>query len=71
MDGMSAEEKAAAFDVLALALTNRWADGLWSWWCPSPPGGEKRATREDAVADLVAWAQKRVKKAVQTLPMAT
>lgn len=53
---MTVEEKAAAFDDLAVALTNRWADGLWSWWCPCPPGGAKQWTREQAIADLVAWA---------------
>jgi hypothetical protein len=56
-DAVTAAEKAAAFDVLAVAMTNRFADGTWSWWCPTPCGGaETRQTREEAVADLVAWA---------------
>ncbi len=59
---MTTEEKAAAFDLVAVALTNDWSDGTWSWWCPSPPGGPHRATREEAVADLVAWAGKYKKR---------
>jgi hypothetical protein len=59
---MSDPEKIEAFDALALALTNRWHDGQWSWWCRTPPGGPSRATREEAVADLVVWAKLRAKK---------
>ena len=55
---MTTEEKAAAFDNLALSLTNEWHDGTWSWWCPTPSGGVPRASREEAMADLVAWAKK-------------
>jgi hypothetical protein len=57
---MTTDEKAAAFDNLAAAMTNRWSDGEWSWWNPQPSCGTatKRATQEEAVADLVAWAEK-------------
>lgn len=61
---MTDAEKAAAFDALAAALTNQWAGGHWSWWCPCPPGGPPRATREEAVADLVAWAARQAAAAV-------
>lgn len=53
---MTTEEKAAAFDTLCVALTNRWSCGYWTWWCSAPCGGARRDTREEAVADLVAWA---------------
>jgi hypothetical protein len=54
---VTTEEKAAAFDALALALTNCWFDGSWTWFCPTPCGSSvKRATRDEAVADLVEWA---------------
>jgi hypothetical protein len=62
---MTTEEKAAAFDRLAAALTNQWDDGSWSWWCRTPCGGPPRPTREEAVADLVAWANRPTKKAVK------
>lgn len=52
---MTTEEKAEAFDAIALAFTNQWADGRWSWWCHSPKGGKTFATREEAIADLVAY----------------
>lgn len=52
---MTAEDKALAFDVLALALTNQWSNGQWSWFCHTPSGGQKCDTREEAVADLVAY----------------
>ncbi len=55
---MSDADKVDAFDALALALTNRWYDGWWSWWNPSPCGGPMRMTRSEAVADLVAWAHR-------------
>ncbi len=58
---MSTEEKAAAFDTLVLALTNRWVNGTFSWWCPTPCGGEQKGTREQAVADLIAWAERTAK----------
>lgn len=54
---MTLEEKGAAFDAIAKALTNQWWDGTWSWWCPVPAGGPRRPSREEAVADLVAWAR--------------
>lgn len=41
---------------LVAALLNRWADGQWSWFCPNPAGGDSRPTREEAEADLFAWA---------------
>jgi hypothetical protein len=50
--------KAAAFDLLTRALTNRWSDGKWSWWCRTPCGSTEtlRETREEAIADLMEWA---------------
>ena len=61
---MTTEEKVAAFDDLALAMTNQWASGHWTWFCPSPCGGADtpRCSREEAVADLVAWAQRTKKR---------
>ena len=56
------EEKAAAFDALANGLTNQWESGQWSWWCPVACGGPSRATRSEAVADLVAWAYRQKPK---------
>jgi hypothetical protein len=62
---MTDAEKIAAFDTLALALTNQWHDGSWTWFCRTPCGGlVKRATREEAVADLVAWAERQKPKKV-------
>lgn len=55
---MTTEEKAETFDLIARALTNRWSDGRWSWWCRLPCGGPSRDTREEAVADLVEWAKR-------------
>jgi len=60
---MTVEEKAAAYDLLTNAMTNRWVDGTWTWWCCTPCGGlTKRATRAEAVADLLAWAERTVKQ---------
>lgn len=55
---MTDSEKIAAFDSIALAMTNQWADKRWSWWCPSPCGGEMVSTREEAVLSLVEWAER-------------
>jgi len=55
---MTIGDKAFAFDLLAKALTNRWWDGRWSWWCRSPVGGPPREFREEAVADLLEWARR-------------
>ncbi len=53
---MTTEEKAAAFDTLARAMTSQLYDGKWRWICPTPCGGHGHATEAEAVADLVAWA---------------
>jgi hypothetical protein len=53
---MSHDEKAAAFDRLLSALVHRWATGEWSWWCPCPTGGAPHDTREEAVVELLHWA---------------
>lgn len=68
---MTDADKAAMFDALAEALTNRWQDGSWSWWCPTPCGGPTRETRAEAVADLVKWAHdtNRRRRKVLGLPM--
>ena len=58
---MSDAEKIAAFDSIALAMTNQWHDGKWSWWCPSPCGGSMFDAREEAVVDFIEWA-KRINK---------
>jgi hypothetical protein len=55
---MTDAEKAAAFDRLADALTNRFHDGRWSWFCPTPCGGKSVATKAEAVADLITWAER-------------
>lgn len=60
---MTDAEKAAAFDALSVALTNQFSDGLWSWYCPTPCGGEaKFATQPEAVADLVRWAERMARR---------
>lgn len=45
-----------------MALTNRWYDGQWSWWCCSPCGGGRCASQAEAIAELVRWAEKVAKK---------
>lgn len=55
---MNIEEKATVFDLLVRAMTNRWSDGRWSWFCRTPCGGESRETREEAIADLIEWAKR-------------
>lgn len=57
---MNKKQKIAAFDDLAIALTNRWQSGEWSWWCCNPSGGTEtmRQTQAEAIADLVAWAKR-------------
>jgi hypothetical protein len=59
-------EKVKAFDDLAQALTNRWSDGKWCWWNPTPAcgTGTKQDTQEAAIAELVRWAKR---KAVQMM----
>lgn len=67
---MSDAEKIAAFDLLSVALLNQWHDGTWTWWCPTPCGGlEPRATREEAGADLVAWAKKTADRKQRAKPI--
>ncbi len=57
---MSDEEKVVAFDLLARALTNKWSNGKWTWWCRLPCGSyDDRDTREEAVADLIEWAKRK------------
>ncbi len=55
---MSTDEKVAAFDAIAEAFTNRWSDGMWTWWNPNPACGaeHRRKSRPEAVADLIAFA---------------
>ncbi len=55
---MTTDEKAAAFDTLARAMTGQWSNGRWRWLCPTPCGGPQWDTEAEAVADLVAWAQR-------------
>lgn len=57
----SVEEKAAAFDLLCAALTNRWESGRYSWWCANPAGGPRRDTPEECVPDLLQWAERCLK----------
>lgn len=54
---MTVDEKAAAFDLMFLAVTHQWWDGKWSWWCRTQ-FGPSRATREEALADFLEWAAK-------------
>lgn len=67
---MTDAEKIAAFDNLAVALTNCWWDGSWCWWNPTPAcgTGSRRATQDEALADLVAWAAQKAKKKPRPLP---
>lgn len=66
---MTDQEKIEAFDHLARAMTNPWYDGQWSWFCLCPAGGPLRATREEAVADLVAWAKRQKDKPLKKDPL--
>lgn len=59
---MTTRQKAEAFDRLAVAMTNQWYDGQWSWHCGTPSGGPMRDTREEAIADLIEWSKRRKKK---------
>lgn len=59
-----------AYDVakvildIADAFTNRFHDGTWAWWNSKPSCGAEtmRATKEEAVADLVEFAEKMAKQ---------
>lgn len=53
---MTIEQKATAFDLLTLALTNRWFDGRWSCFCSFLVNQPYHAAREECVPDLLAWA---------------
>jgi hypothetical protein len=64
---MTDAEKIAAFDLITDAFTNRWYDGRWSWLCHTPSGGPLRATRREAVSDLIVYA-KRESKHVERRP---
>lgn len=56
-------EKIEAFDAIAIAFTNKWHDGKWTWWNPKPCGGVyKRETQEEAVNDLIDVAKQISKK---------
>ncbi len=66
---MTAAEKIAAFDLLSVALTNKWENGSWSWWCCCPCGGEVQTTQEEAVADLIAWAGRTAKRKQKGVPL--
>ena len=51
---MTDADKAAAFDTLCLAMTNRWHDGKWTWHPFQACGGlEIRDTRDEAILDLI------------------
>lgn len=50
------------YRTLLLALTNHWWDGTYSWWCRTSAGGPRRATREEAMQDLIKWAERQVKE---------
>jgi hypothetical protein len=58
---LTTDEKAAAFDLLVLALTNRWHDGAYSAWCQSLVEQPNRASRGECVPDLLAWAERAAK----------
>lgn len=58
---MSLEEKAAAFDLLVIALTNVWHDGAWSAWCQTLVEMPNRASRAECIPDLLEWAERVVK----------
>jgi hypothetical protein len=55
---MTTEEKAAAFDLLTLALTNVFYDGRWSAWCISLVNQPYHPTRDECIPDLMAWAER-------------
>ena len=68
---MTESEKVEAFDALCAVMANCWHDGTWSWWCPTMCGGPVRATRLEAVEDLVRWAHDRARRKQRvTLPEA-
>lgn len=55
---MLTSEKAAAFDTLCDALTNRWSNGRWSWFPHTACGGPERETKEEAIRDLIEWSER-------------
>ncbi len=58
---MTDPEKIAAFDFLAVALVNQFSDGRYGWWNPTPCGGKSCDTPDEALADLIVWAERMVK----------
>lgn len=54
---MTTEEKAAAFDLLASVLVNRWHDGTYSAWGGAMWDLPHRATKAEAIPDLLEWAK--------------
>ncbi len=55
---MTLDEKAAAFDLLVAAVTNRWHDGTWSINCTSLVAQPCHPTAEACLPDLLAWADR-------------
>jgi hypothetical protein len=55
---MTTDEKAAAFDLLAAALTNRWWDGTFSIWGGAMWEQPHRATAAECIPDLIEWARR-------------
>lgn len=58
---MTTDEKAAAFDLLADALANRFSDGTCSACGNGLWDQPKRATAGECIPDLLAWAERVVK----------
>jgi len=61
---MTDSEKIEAFDAIAIAFTNQWYDGRWTWWVSQPSGSSDtpRMTRREAIEDLVEWAKWKAKR---------
>lgn len=59
---LTVEERVRKLDIVLLAMTNRWHDGLWTWWCRCPSGGEKHGTRTEAALEFLDWCERISKK---------
>ncbi len=58
---MTVEEKAAAFDLVVEAMTNRWSNGKFGWFCANAAGGAYFDTPEEVVPDFVGWCEREAK----------
>ena len=51
-------EKAEAYDAIIKLMINQYRDGRYGFVLPSPGGGATWPTREEAIQDLIAYAER-------------